>query len=128
MDVLKGFRRVDITIPVTPEFELRLVSLSVPESVPTAADFDGNRLEIGHARFAIFSEAGEISTAALLYVEYTAEDHTPVVAAWRLVVVPRPPLGPLAGAMERLVMVEGEEAIRRQALRGGDVYPNLRGA
>ena len=128
MNVLSQSPRVDITISVNPEFELRLVSLSVPESVPTSADFDVNRLEIGHARFTIFSEAGEISTAALLHAEYTAVDHTAAAAAWHLVVVPRPALGPLAGTMERLVLIEGEDAIRRQAIRGREVFLNRQGA
>ena len=128
MNVLSQSPRVDITISVNPEFELRLVSLSVPESVPIAADFNVNRLEIGHARFAIFSELGEISTAALLYAEYTRVDDPMAAAAWQLVVVPWPALGPLAGAMERLVLVEGKEAIRRQAVRGIEAFLNRRGA
>lgn len=86
--ILKGASRVDIYLSVNPEFELRLDSLSVAESVPIAADFAGNKIEVGHARFSIFSEAGEITTGTLLFVEYTG-DHP---AAWRLVVVPRPAL------------------------------------
>ena len=65
MNVLKGCPRVDITISVNPEFELRLASVSVEERIPAAADFDGNQLEIGHARFSIFSEVGEITTGSL---------------------------------------------------------------
>jgi hypothetical protein len=122
MNILSG-SPVVITISINPEFELRLASLSVPESVPTAADFDVNRLEIGHARFSIFSEVGEITTGTLLFVEYTG-----VGGVWRLVVVSRPPLEPLAEAIEKLVMEEGGEAIRRQALRGQGVYSHLRGA
>lgn len=109
MNVLRGSPRVDITISVNPEFELRLDAFSVLASVPTAAECDGSRFEAGHARFSIFTEVGEISTGVLLFVEYTA------AAAWRLVVQPRPALEPLAGAMEKLVMAECGEAIRRRA-------------
>lgn len=116
--ILKGASRVDIYLSVNPEFELRLDSLSVAESVPIAADFAGNKIEVGHARFSIFSEAGEITTGTLLFVEYTG-DHP---AAWRLVVVPRPALEPLAGSMEKLVMAEGGEAIEKRAEAGRKVF------
>ena len=68
MNVLKRSPRVDINISVNPQFELRLVSLSAQDS--TAANLNGNRLESGHARFAIFSEGGGITIGALLAVEY----------------------------------------------------------
>jgi hypothetical protein len=71
MSVLQGSPRVEITISVNPEFELRLDRLCIQKQEPTAADFQGNRLEIGHAKFYIFSETGEINTGALLFVEYT---------------------------------------------------------
>jgi hypothetical protein len=116
MNVLEGSPRVDITISVNPEFELRLVSVSIQERISVASDLDGNRLEIGHAWFSIFSEVGEISTGVLLAAEYMGQGGT-----WRLVVVPRPALEPLAEAMGKLVMAEGGEAIRRQAEGGVDV-------
>jgi len=125
MEVLYGSPRVDITISVNPEFELRLASLSVPESAPTAAEFDGNKLEAGHARFSIFSEVGEITTGALLFVEYAGQCNS-TTATWRLVVQPRPALEPLAGAMEKLVMADGGEAIRRRA-EGGTENSGSRG-
>ena len=74
MNVLGGSPRVDITISVNPQFELRLDHASIQKHEPTAADFDGNRLAIGHARFSIFSEVGDITTGALLYVEYAGKD------------------------------------------------------
>ena len=120
MNVLKGSPRVDITISVNPEFELRLVSLSVPDRIPAAADLDGNRLEIGHAQFSIFSEVGEITTGALLAVEYTGNG-----GGWYLVVVPRPALEPLAKTMGKLAMAEGEEAIRRCAVSGQKLWTSL---
>jgi hypothetical protein len=52
MSILGGSPRVDITISVNPQFELRLDHASIQKCTPTAADFDGNRLEIGHARSA----------------------------------------------------------------------------
>ena len=58
--------------------------MSIQKREPTAADFNSNRLAIGHARFSIFSEVGEITTGALLYVEYAGKAEAP----WRLVVVP----------------------------------------
>ena len=57
MNVLSGSPRVDITISVNPQFELRLDHAYIQKREPTAADFDCNRLEIGHARFIILSEA-----------------------------------------------------------------------
>jgi hypothetical protein len=117
MNVLSRSPRADITISINPEFELRLDHWSIQENVPTAADFAGNRIEIGHARFSIFSEVGEITTGCLLFVEYAMADHTTAAAPWHLVVVPRPAFEPLAEAMGKLVMAEGEEAIRRHALR-----------
>ena len=74
MNVLGGSPRVDITISVNPQFELRLDHVSIQEQQPTAADFEGNRIEMGHARFNIFSEVGEITTDALLFVEYEEKD------------------------------------------------------
>jgi hypothetical protein len=91
--------------------------LSVQRQEPTAADFKGDRLEIGHAKFCISSEVGEISNGALLFVEYTGAAPT-AAAAWRLVVQPRPALEPLAEAMGKLVMAEGGEAIRKRAESG----------
>ena len=117
-NVSDGSPRVDIHLSVNPEFELRLDSLSVAESASSATDFAGNEIEVGHAKFTIFSEAGEIATGALLFVEYT-RDHP---AAWRLVVVPRPALEPLAGSMEKLVMAEGGEAIEKRAEAGRKVF------
>lgn len=122
MDVSQRSPRVDITISINPEFELRLDALSVQDSVPTAAEFDGSRLEAGHARFSIFSEVGEITTGAFLFVEYTGEGNS-TTAAWRLVVQPRPALEPLAGAMEKLVLTEGGDAIGRRAEGGMAVRP-----
>jgi hypothetical protein len=61
--------------------------MSIQKREPTAADFNSNRLAIGHARFSIFSEVGEITTGALLYVEYAGKD-SQAEAPWRLVVVP----------------------------------------
>jgi len=116
--ILKGMSRVDIHLSVDPEFELRLDSLSVAGSVPTATDFAGSRIEVGHAKFTIFSEVGEITTGALLFVEYTVD----YAAPWRLVVVPRPALEPLAGSMEKLVMDESGEAIGKRAEAGRKVF------
>jgi hypothetical protein len=96
----------------------------IPWAVPTAADFNGNRLEIGHARFSISSEVGEISTGALLFVEYTGED-CQAEAPWRLVVEPRPALTPLLESMGKLVVAEGGMAIRRQALAGETVFGHI---
>ena len=115
---------MDITVSVNPQFELRLDHASIQKHEPTAADFDGNRIEMGHARFSIFSEVGEITTGALLCVEYAGKDRQAEVP-WRLVVVPRPALGPLAEAMGKLVMAEGGEAIRRRAEAGTEVRRRL---
>jgi hypothetical protein len=65
---------VDITTSVNPQFEVRLDHASIQKHEPTAADFDGNRLEIRHARFRIFSEVGEITTGALRFVEYAGKE------------------------------------------------------
>jgi hypothetical protein len=51
MNVLSGSPRVDITISVNPQFELQLDHVSIQEQQPSVADFDGNRPEMGHARF-----------------------------------------------------------------------------
>jgi len=53
MNVLSGSPQVDITISVNPQFELRLDHVSIQKHEATAADFDGNRLDIGHARFTL---------------------------------------------------------------------------
>jgi hypothetical protein len=124
MNVLGGSPRVDITISVNPQFELRLDHASIQQRAPTAADFDGNWLEIGHARFSIFSEVGEITTGALLYMEYPGKDRQ-AEAPWRLVVVPRPALEPLAEAMRKLLMAEAGEAMRRRAEVGAEVRRRL---
>ena len=126
MNVLSGSPRVEIRISVNPEFELRLERLSIQEDEPNAADFNGNRFEIGHAWFNIFSEVGEIRTGAVLSVEYEAR-LGPGQTEWKLIVQPRPVLELLAEAMGKLVMAEGGEAIRWQAIRGGSVYSSLRG-
>jgi|SRR5208283_1088845 len=126
MNVLSGSSRVDITISVNPQFELRLDHASIKEQQPTAADFDGNRLGVGHARFSIFSEAGEITTGALLFVEYAGQDSQAEVP-WRLVVVPPPALEPLAEAMGKLVMAEAEEAIGKRAEGGSSVLAKTTG-
>ena len=118
MNVLGGSPRVDITISVNPQFELRLDHASIQKQEPTASEFEGNRLDIGHARFFIFSEVGEITTGALLFVEYAGKDSQAEVP-WRLVVVPPPALEPLAKAMGKLVMADSGEAIRRRA-EGGE--------
>ena len=99
---------------VSPQFELRLDHVSIQKRAPTAADFDGIRLEIGHARFTILSEVGEITTDALPYVECAGKDRQTEVP-WRLVVVLGPALAPLAEAMGKLVMAEADEAIKRRA-------------
>ena len=120
MNVLGGSARLDITISVNAQFELRLDHVSIQKRAPTAADFNSNRLAIGHARFSIFSEVGEITTGALLYVEYTGKESQEEVP-WRLVVVPRPALGPLAEAMGKLVMAESGEVIGERAEGGTEV-------
>ena len=51
MNVLSGSPRVEITISMYPQFELRLDHVSIQKHEPTATDSDGNRLGIGHARF-----------------------------------------------------------------------------
>ena len=99
---------------ISPQFELGLDRVSIQKHEPTAADFDGHRLEMGHVQFSIFSEVGEITTGALPYVEYAGKDRQTEVP-WRLVVVPRPALAPLAKAMGKLGMAEAEEAIKRRA-------------
>ena len=124
MNVLRGSPRVDITISVNPQFELRLDHASIQKDAPTIADFDGNRLDVGHARFSISSEVGEITTGALLYVEYAVQDSQAEVP-WRLVVVPRPALEPLAQAMGKLVMAESGVEIRRKAEGGKEVRRRL---
>jgi hypothetical protein len=53
MNVLGGSARLDITISVNAQFELRLDHVSIQKHEATAADFDGNRLDIGHARFTL---------------------------------------------------------------------------
>ena len=102
---------------VNPEFELRLDRISIQENEPTAAAFTGNRLRIGHARFSIYSEVGEINTGALISVEFAGEDSQAEVS-WRLVVEPRPALNLLAEAMGTVLMAEGGEAIRRKVVQG----------
>ena len=124
MNVLGGSPRVEITISVNPQFELRLDHASIQKHEPTATDFDGNRLEIGHVRLSIFSEVGEITTGALLFVEYEGKDSQPEVP-WRLVVVPRQALEPRAEAMGKLVLAEGGETIRRRAEGGSEVHRRL---
>ena len=94
---------------------------------PTATDFDGNRLEIGYARFSIFSDVGESTTGARLYGEHAGKDHQAQVP-WRLVVVPRPALGLLAEAMEKLALAGAEEAMRRPPEGGIDVLSRTAGA
>ncbi|MGO9241471.1 MAG: hypothetical protein ACLPXM_20290 [Terriglobales bacterium] len=108
---------MDITISVNPQFELRLDHVSIQKRKPTAADFDGNKLEIGHTRLSIFSEMGEITTGALLFVEYAGKDSQAEVP-WRLVVAPRPKFEPLVEAMGKLVLADSEEAIRMRAESG----------
>jgi hypothetical protein len=63
-------------------------------------------------------------SGALLYVESARKDNQAEVP-WRLVVVPRPALEPLAEAMGKLVLAEGEEEIRRRAGRGQEVPQRL---
>ena len=121
MNLLGGSPRVDITISVNPPFELRLDHASIQESQPTTADFNGNRLEVGHARFTILSGLGEITTGALLFVEYAGKEDQAEVP-WRLVVVSPPAIEPLAEAMGKLVMAEGGVAIRRRAEGGGRMF------
>jgi hypothetical protein len=96
MNVLERSPRVEIAIPVNPEFELRLDRVSIQENGPTAADFEDNRLDIGHAWFSIFGEVWEITTVALLFVEYPGGG-----GGWLF--------EPLAEAMGKLVMAEGGE-------------------
>ena len=117
MNVLSGSPRVEIKMSVNPEFELRLDRMSIQENEPAAADFTGNRLRIGHARFSIYSEVGEINTGALISLEFS-DERSHAEMAWRLVVEPRPALDLLAEAMATVLMAEGGEAIRRHAVRG----------
>jgi len=124
MNVLSGSPRVEIKMSVNPEFELRFERLSIQENEPTTADFDGNRFEIGHAWFNIFSEVGEIRTGAVLSVEFSAGPDAGH-GEWRLVVEPRPALELLAEAMGTVLMAEDEEAIRRQAVQGQVVLARL---
>jgi hypothetical protein len=98
---------------VSPQFELGLDRVSIQKRAPSTADCDVNRLEIGHAGFTILSKVGEITSGVLLFVECAEKDRQTEVP-WRLVVVPRPALTPLAEAMGKLVMAEAEEAIKRR--------------
>jgi len=65
--------------------------------------------------------AGEISTGALLFVEYKAEADAGRTE-WRLMVQPRPAIESLTGAMGKLVLADGGEAIGRQAEGGRKLF------
>jgi hypothetical protein len=67
---------------------------------------------------------GEITTGAILFVEYEGKDSQAEVP-WRLVVVPRPALGPLAEAMGKLVAAESGKEIRKRAEAGAEVHRGL---
>lgn len=108
--VLKGSPRVDIHLSINPEFELRLVSVSIDKTTPVMGEC--SVWEIGHAWFTILSEAGEISTGSLLLVERSMEAGVGR-KGWRLAVQPRPVLATLAETMEKLVLAEAEEQISR---------------
>ena len=118
---------VAIAISVKPEPELRVVWLSIPDREPVTADFNDRRFAIGIGSFHISSEVGEVATEALLAVEYGIDGERQRVG-WRLVVTPKPALAGLVEAMEKLVMAEGGEAVKRQAFRGRGFCSNLRGA
>ena len=127
MDFANEAATVDIAISVKPESELRLIWLSIPDREPVTADFNDRRLTIGIGSFAISSEVGEVATETLLAVEYGIDCERQRVC-WRLVVTPRTALVGLVEVMEKLVMAEGGEAVKRQALKGRGFYSNLRGA
>jgi len=117
MEVLRGSPRVHITISINPEFELGLDYVSILKEDQSVATSDLNKLEVGHARFTISSELGEITTGALLAIEYetnSAGQRT----GWHLAVEPRQALVPLAEAMGKLVMAEAGDAIGRVAEAG----------
>ena len=118
---------VDIVILVKPESELRLSWLSIPDREPVTLDFNDRRLAIGLGSFIISSEVGEITTEVLLGVEYRIDSERQRVD-WHLVATPRPALAGLVEAMEKLVLAEGGEAVRKQAFRGRGSYSNLKGA
>jgi hypothetical protein len=63
-------------------------------------------------------------SGALLYVEY-ARKNCQAEVPWRVVVVPRPALTPLAEAIGKLVMADGGEAIRKRAEGGAEVHRRL---
>jgi len=67
---------------------------------------------------------GEITTGALLFVEYAGKEGEAEVP-WRLVVEPRPALEPLAEAMGKLVLAESGEEIRRRAEGGRELHCRL---
>jgi hypothetical protein len=63
---------------------------------------------------------------ALLFVEYAGKDRQAEIP-WRLVVVPRPALEPLAEAMRKLLLADCGEAIRSRAEAGIGVFTRTTG-